>query len=374
MKLFLALFLILPLSGCGYVPLGVGHRMKVCGTVVDENLNKILDTIIISATADYPLINLQGNTYEKEWTKTVTDGRFCLDAYFAISLTAFISGKHIRGKYISVMDTSVNVQDFKWAVEREPKMGPRPNLSSEIDFIASDTGAQRGYSIISNRLVFHDKNELDVLIDPFNVRSLNEMDGIYIGEANDTAQLESWLSRHPGTIKKEPGEKIQNTWKFVRSKIGLDYYMIQKNDSLYFVPGPIAKTKFIPASLDSPVCNFGRLPGPPSVSDPRWRDTMLVAIKDVPVIDAYYVHFPWRKRWGKVILNPKIERNSTQVKVTVSQLLKDMSDTSTFYFWRVHDRAFTERQKCLTKVEAYRKTKEYRGFWYDHRRITPGED
>jgi hypothetical protein len=358
---FLSILFAIQISSYGYFPIAIGHRFHICGTVVDENLDPIHDTLLIKTTADYPLMELSGKIYTKDRSYKITDGRFCLDAYFSLKLVAWVSGKDIRGSYLSAMNKSLNVENFKWVVDRNPLMSStiRRGPETEVDFVVSDTGEEWGYSVSEGRLRFKKDNEIDVRIYPERVKVLSQMENVILDGANVEQQLKSWLNRHPGTIKMEPGEGLTGTWKFVKPQVALDYFMVQNKDSLYLIPGPIAKTKFIPASLDSPVCNFGRLPGPPSLTDPRWRDSLLVAVHDELVIDAYYVQFPWCKKWGKVILDPKIRRDSSKVQVTVSQILKDMSDTSSFLFWRAPD----EFQKCPTKVEAYRKMDQYRGVW-----------
>lgn len=341
---------LLSVGGCAYFPIGTGSRVHVCGNVVDENLKPVMDTLTLNVRIDRPLMNPQGKVVRHSYVTKITDSKFCIDGKFSMSLTAHLSGKYIAAHYFSVMYRGLKRDDFKWIVERNENITTRPEFESH--HITIDTAERsRGVSVL-----FKETNRIsrngEMLFRPRWIASLLKMSGVKADSNSFDSLFNLWDSKYPNSIIMKEWYPIGNTWTISKPKFLFDYHMFQRADSLFFVPGPLAKTKFIPASLDTPICNFGRLPAPPPIADPAWRDTLLVAIGPTPVLDAYYVHFPWIGKWAKVILDQQIEITKTKIGVNVTHVFADVGDTKLFVFWNSPNNSYVERKKCLTKVES----------------------
>lgn len=347
--LFLA---FLHMTANALMPIGIGDRVHACGTIVDENLNPVSDTLTLKVSIDRPLMRRGGGVVNHDYVYSITDAKFCIEGNFVMSLKAHIFGENIRADYFEVVYRGLNRKDFKWVVERNESMAEPPKLWNH--HITIDTAERsRGFSVL-----FKESHALsnygEMLFRPKWMKSLLEMAGIRsnINTKNEDSLFRAWDTEFPGTIAKTRWGLVGDTWTMSKPKYLFDYLMLQRHDSLFFVPGPLSKTKFVPATIDTPICNFGRLPAPPPIADPAWRDTLLIAIGTTPVLDAYYVHFPWIGKWAKVIINPKIDRTKTKVDVQVTHVLADVGDTRPFLFWTGRDRTYTDRRKCFTKAES----------------------
>ena len=181
---------------------------------------------------------------------------------------------------------------------------------------------------------------------------LFQMQGEIPPSKNSDTLFDAVERRFSGLIKQEPWQKYEETWTITKPKYLADYWLQKRNDSLFLAPGPLVKTKFAVASLDSPVCNFGRMPPPPPIGNPAWKDTLLLAVGDSVLIDGFYVHFPWVKKWAKVIFTQKLARSPGKVEINLAHVFADAGDTTSFFFWSGNDAYnYSDRKKCLTKAE-----------------------
>ena len=330
-----------------YLPVGVGHRIHICGNVVDENLNPVMDSMSIDYTVTLPLISLIGRPVSHDYKTVVKNSKFCLDASFAMRFYANLKGTYIRAKYIDVEYRGFRKDDFKWVVERNLNIAKIPDFQSAVLSIDSSEKSW-GYSIGRGRFSYSESKSIGNVFLPKWIRDLVRMDNDTINLRNQDSLFSRWNSRHPNTIIKQPYKDFGGSWTITRPKLLLDYFLLQRNDSIFFAPGPLVKTQFAVGNLDAPVCNFGRMPPPPSIGNTAWKDTLLVAVGDSVVIDGFYVHFPWANIWGKASISRKVKRVKSKIEVTVSHIFAPMGDTKPFVYFDVGD----ENRKCLTKVEA----------------------
>jgi hypothetical protein len=330
-----------------HIPVGLGHRMHICGQVVDEDLKPVMDTMTLSLSVTRPLISLEGKALDHKYISKVTDSKFCIDATYAWRLYAHLSGAHIRTMYIDVEYRGIWKDDFKWVVEKNPTLSRTPDFqSAKLAIDSADTSW--GYSIGRGRYFYSESKQFSNLLLPKWIFDLNKMDGESSNVQDKDSLFTRWNKRHPNTILKQQYQFFGESWTLVQPKLLLDYHLAKRKDSLYFVPGPLVKTKFAVGRLDAPVCNFGRLPPPPAIGNPAWQDTLLVAVGDSVVIDAFYVHFPWTKIWGKATISRKIGRKGSKSQLDVSHIFAPVGETRSFMYWQSSD----AYRKCLTKVES----------------------
>jgi hypothetical protein len=347
---------------CVVLPVGVGDHMHVCGTVVDEDLKPIQDPLTITTRVQYPIMVGMGEALKTESQTTTTNGKFCVDAYNAWEFTAFVGGNGIRANPISSLYNPVNLNGFKWVVERNTKMGKRPNFDAR-HLLRAGKGENIGYSLVKETVLYHRDRPYGFTVDPLWIRNIVQHGVSSARQFDSSDVIRKWNALRPNTLVIGLEEDHKRRWDLLDPEAIADFHLLEIEDRVYIVPGPLVKTKFIAASLDSPVCTFGRMPGPPPLEDGRWTDTLHVAIHNALLFDAFYVYSPESQRWGKFLLKPEVTRDSDGVQLQFVQVTKPISDTSSFLFWRVEDRGFQDRQKCLTKVEAYRAMPEYKGVW-----------
>lgn len=365
MKKVLCIFMVALVTGCAGMPVGMGNRMHVCGTIVDEDLKPIKEPLIITTRVQLPIMRDAEDVVQTESHKTVTNGKFCVDAYNALRFVSFVSAPNIMGDPISGMLQPVNVNDFKWVVDRSDRMGKRPNFDARY-LLRAGGHENVGHSTYSGTILYIKDGSDSMTVSPLQIKHIVE--GAADTDKNiDTAKVHAkWENLSPNTLAVMRGGNRNGEWILGNGELITDFRIQVSGDTLRLLSGPLVKTKFIPASLDSPICNFGRLPGPPPLTDSRWRDSLSIAMRDTIMIDAFYVYSPENQRWGKVLFKPKITRDSRGVEIQFAKVIKPLSDTSSFLFWRVDDPGFQDRQKCLTKVEAYRAMPEYKGQWEKH--------
>ena len=346
-----------PILADMYIPIGLGHRMHLCGTVVDENLKPVMDSMSMTITVTRPLVSIEGRTIEHKYHKTILNSKFCIDASYALRLDAQLSGAYIRAKYIGIEYRGISKDDFKWVVDRNPNIakGPSSYTIESLQYTISIDTAERswGYSGVFQHVYFSDHKKIEDMFEPNSMKLLFEMIGEKPDSTSNNYLYSLWNIRFPGMFRKEIRQQYDEVWINTKPKQLVDYFMFQRHDSIYFVPGPLVKTKFATGSLDFPVCNFSRMPPPPPIGNVAWRDTLLVAVGDSVVIDGFYVHFPWANIWGKANITRKVERTGTKIRVTVSHILAKVGDTTPFvYFNSVYFNSDADYRKCLTKVEA----------------------
>lgn len=330
-----------------YIPVGLGHRVHICGNVVDENLRPVMDTLGLVIRVERPLISLVGRSVQNEYRSKIMNSKFCVDASYALTVYAFLEGKGIVESPFRVEYRGLWKEDFKWVVERNSNIAKNPDFQSAVLSIDSSEKSW-GYSIGRGRFFYSEPKPIENVFLPKWIRDLIHMDNDTIKSSNQDSLYTRWNIRHPKTIIKQPYGYFGGSWTITQPKLLLDYFLLQRKDSLFFVPGPLAKTKFAIGSLDTPVCNFGRMPPPPSIGNAAWKDTLLVAVGDSVVIDGFYVHFPWANIWGKANISRKVKRVKSKIEVTVSHIFAPVGDTKPFVYFDVGD----ENRKCLTKVEA----------------------
>jgi hypothetical protein len=162
---------------------------------------------------------------------------------------------------------------------------------------------------------------------------------------------ETWDKKFPGSIQLDP--EPQNTTHILKDiRYFADFLLEKKGDSLFFMRGPISSVKFAPASLDSPACNFGRMPGPPKVGDMLWKDSLLVAIGDSVVLDGFYYHIPWANTWGKAIIEQSVIHKNQPRGINFTSAADTVGQYDAFNFLTKHDEGYSDRHKCKTKAES----------------------
>ena len=330
-----------------YIPVGLGHRVHICGNVVDENLKPVMDSMSLTIRVTRPLVSIEGQTVQHEYHQKIFKSKFCIDASYAWRVYAFLEGKFIWENPIQVEYRGISKDDFKWVVDRNPNIAKNPGSLSFT--IAIDTAERSwGYSGVFQHVYFSDSKKIEDIFEPNSVKRLFEMIGEKPDSASNNYLYTLWNKRFPGMFRKEIRNQYDEVWINTKPKRLADYLLFQRKDSLYFVPGPLVKTKFAIGSLDAPVCNFSRMPPPPSIGNVAWRDTLLVAVGDSVVIDGFYVHFPWANIWGKANITRKVKRSESKIEVQVSHILAKVGDTTPFVYFASKD----DNRKCLTKVEA----------------------
>lgn len=349
-------------AGNGYFAVGAGHKIHICGQVVDENLKPIHDSLRIEMWVRRPLLDLKGNNKNSEYAYTVMNSKFCLTANFAEELSATIYGKNIKPSGFFVSGMSLHRSQYKWVVERDTNASQTP-IYRDYGISIDTLGASWGFSISRERIKYSDGNNTDGMFSEHWLKDLFKMVGRDAQNYSTDSLFAIWDSLYPGSIVKKEWYPIGGTWTINNPKLLLDYHLQQKGDSLYFVPGPLVKTKFAVATLDTPICNFGRMPPPPSIGDPAWRDTILVAVSDSVVLDGFYVHFPWMDRWGKAVLDRKVHRKKSKTEIKVTHVFAKVGETKPFSFWTNDEKHYANRSRCRTKVDSLVATK----YPIDHR-------
>ncbi len=362
MRLWVVFLLTHPLVSCAAIPVGVGDRMHICGSIVDGELKPVLDTLTITTRVSHPVLTGKGDVLESESRTSVTDGKFCVDAYNALGFNSTVRGQWVRGLPISGTYQSVNVKDFKWVVERIPRVGKRPNFD-ELNPLMAGRALSIGHSTYSGTILYYPDSTHFSGVNPLQIRNIVLHHPSEGHELDTSGIIGKWNSRRPNTMEIRRGRDGKPQWILRDLEAITDFRLKESGDDLFIIPGPLVRTKFIPASLDSPICNFGRMPGPPPGDDPRWTDSLHVAIRNALRMDGFWVYSPEHQRWGKIMLKPEVIRDTNGVQLQFAQVIKPVSDTGSFFFWRIDDSGFQDDPKCLTPAESYRAKPEYKGQW-----------
>ncbi len=306
-----------------------------------------MDSLSLTVRVTRPLVSVEGKSVENEYHYKLANSKFCVDVGYAWRVYAYLEGKYILENPIRVEYRGIWKDDFKWAVEKNVNIAKNPELLNyEISIDTSEKSW--GFSITRNAIFFSDSRPIDGMFSWHWLGDLFKMMGKQVNTQSSDSLFELWDKLYPGTIEKKVWYPVGNTWTINKPKLLLDYFMFQRKDSLFFAPGPLVKTQFAVGSLDTPVCNFGRMPPPPPIGDAAWKDTLLVAVGDSVVIDGFYVHFPWANIWGKANISRKVKRTKSKIEVNVSHIFAKVGDTKPFVYFDSGD----ENRKCLTKVEA----------------------
>jgi hypothetical protein len=162
--------------------------------------------------------------------------------------------------------------------------------------------------------------------------------------------VESWVLNHPGVFGLDTTERIPR-YILYKPIYFADIIMDKRNDSLVLVTGPLVKTQFAPATIDSPACNLTRMANPPPLGSPAWKDSLVIAKGDSVLMDGFYAYFPWDNQWAKVLLDTVVTRKDDKVTVGYFPMQEKVNDRPTFPNKIDGYNAFYLRKKCLTQAE-----------------------
>ncbi|MDQ3003458.1 MAG: hypothetical protein M3Y08_19640, partial [Fibrobacterota bacterium] len=159
-----------------HIPVGLGHRVHVCGQVVDQNLRPIMDTLELTIWVTRPLMTLEGVALKQEYVKRLANSKFCIDASFVWRLSGYLSGPHIYSNHFRIEYRGIWKDDFKWVVERNPSLSKPPNRqNANLAIDAIDTSW--GYSIGRGRYYYSESKQISNLLLPEWFLDLKKMAG-----------------------------------------------------------------------------------------------------------------------------------------------------------------------------------------------------
>lgn len=346
----LAMLVVTSCGANGYIPVGVGSIIHVCGEIVDEELKPIKGKYEMGVQVTRPLLTIKGDSKIDEYTKIVKAPNFCLNYGYAWDVTAFLKSDKFIAPTLSIGRGMVR-SNFKWVVEKRDTIIKDDNLTARsLVWGPSDTNRSFSSGIggfpwkqskDSNWGVGNAEEEIDLF---------SKMGGVYDGKKKKSEAVKEWVKSNPGIFSLD---STVNPPRYILLKpiYFADIIMERKSDSLVLVAGPLVKTKFAAATIDSPACNLTRMANPPPVGNIAWQDSLIIAVGDKVLLDGFYAYFPWNDYWAKVLLDTVLNKQADRTSIRYFLMQEKVKERPTFPNKIDGHNDFFLRKKCLTKAE-----------------------